>query len=500
MTEQRKLAAVMFTDIIGYTALMSRDEQKALALLQKNRKLQKSLAEKHNGEFLKEMGDGTLLCFQSALDAVKCAIAIQESVKDDSDLNLRIGIHLGDIVFRDGDVYGNGVNVASRIERLAESGCVCISEEVFRSVRNQPEIGAVFLEEKRLKNVDHPVKIYTLSGKGVKSSKHGLQWQKESDSKGKSIIVLPFEDMSPDKDNEYFSDGLTEEIITDLSHIHDLLVISRNSAMTFKGTKKKTNEIAKEVNVQYVLEGSVRKAGNSLRITAQLIDAKTDVHLWAEKYRGTLDDVFDIQEKVSRSIVDALKVKISSKEDKRIAERPIDNAQAYECYLKARQEMWKWTEDGLDRAMQFIQSGLDIIGDNELFYIAMGMIYCQYVNFVIKKDESVLIKAEECAQKAFSLNSESSRCHYLMGFIQLWRGNIRESVNGVKKALDIDPNYSDALILLGYFYGMSGKEYAGEPLFNVIKRGQENPGTIVTSLKVEKREGPRCPSLRVETG
>jgi len=163
----------------------------------------------------------------------------------------------------------------------------------------------------------------------------------------KSIVVLPFEDMSPGKDNEYFSDGLTEEIITDLSHIHDLLVISRSSAMTFKGTKQTIPEIVKKVNVRYVLEGSVRKAGNSLRITAQLIDATTDAHLWAEKYSGTLDDVFDIQEKVSRSIVDALKVKLSPKEKKQIAERPIDNVQAYECYLRAMREMQRGTEDGI---------------------------------------------------------------------------------------------------------------------------------------------------------
>lgn len=170
MTEQRKLAAVMFTDIAGYTALMSKDEQKALTLLQKNREIQKSLAKKHNGEFLKEMGDGTLLCFQSAGDAVRCAMAIQESVKNDPDLNLRISIYLGDIVFRDGDMFGDGVNVASRIERLAESGGICISEHVYQSVRNQPGVDAVFMEAKKLKNVENPVKIYQIAGQDTQSA------------------------------------------------------------------------------------------------------------------------------------------------------------------------------------------------------------------------------------------------------------------------------------------------------------------------------------------
>ena len=171
MTEQRKLAAVMFTDIIGYTALMSKDEQKALALLNKNRDLQKSLAKKHNGEFLKEMGDGTLLCFQSALDAVQCAMEIQESLKDDPNLNLRIGIHLGDIVFKEGDVFGDGVNVASRIENLAEPGGICISGQIFKIIKNKPGIDTVFLGERRLKNVEDPVMIYSLIGEGLPETK-----------------------------------------------------------------------------------------------------------------------------------------------------------------------------------------------------------------------------------------------------------------------------------------------------------------------------------------
>ena len=390
MTEQRKLAAVMFTDIIGYTALMSRDEQKALHILQRNRETQKSLAEKHNGEFLKEMGDGTLLCFQSALDAVRCAMEIQESVKDDPDLNLRIGIHLGDIVFKEGDVFGDGVNVASRIERLAESGCICISEEVYRSIKNQPKIDAVFLEEKKLKNVDHPVKIYTLSSESEKSP----QTNKKDKMKEKSIVVLPFEDMSPNKDNEYFSDGLTDEIITDLSHLLHLRVISRNSAMMLKGSRKETKSIGKELNVQYVLEGGVRKVGNDLRITAQLIDAMDDTHLWAEKYSGTLDDVFDIQEKVSRSIVDALKLKIGPEEERRITERPIENVKAYEYYLKARYEHWRLTEESLKRAEKFLEEGLDIVGENELLYAALGWVHFQYVNGGIDVDESHLAKGD----------------------------------------------------------------------------------------------------------
>ena len=466
MTEQRKLAAVMFTDIVGYTALMSRDEQKALALLQRNRGLQKSLAERHNGEFLKEMGDGTLLCFQSALDAVRCAMEIQESVKDDPDLNLRIGIHLGDIVFKEGDVFGDGVNVASRIEHLAEAGSICISEEVYRSVRNQQDIDAVFLDEKQLKNVDHPVKIYALAGEGVSAFQSKALIPEGGDSKEKSIIVLPFENVSPDPGQEYFSDGLTEEIITDLSHIHELLVISRSSAMTFKGTKKTIPEIVNQVNVRYVLEGSVRKAGNNLRITAQLIDATTDAHLWADKYMGTLDDVFDIQEKVSRAIVDALKVKLIKKESNQIAERPIDNLQAYELYLKARQEIWKWTEDGLERALQYLRNGLNIIGDNSLFYFGIGYVYWTRINIGFQSKEDCLVNAERYAKRILQMDPDSPYGHHLIGLIHLRAANLQLGVIHLKQALEANPNDPDALHWLCIGYLNAGKTNAAGPLID----------------------------------
>lgn len=292
----------------------------------------------------------------------------------------------------------------------------------------------------------------------------------------KSIVVLPFENISSDPEQEYFSDGLTEEVITDLSHIHDLLVISRSSAMTFKGTKKKTYEIAKEVNVKYILEGSVRKVGNDLRITAQLINATNDSHLWAEKYAGTLDEVFDIQEKVSRSIVNALKVKLTPNEDKQIADNPINNIQAYECYLKARQEMLKWTEEGLENAIKFIQDGIKILGENELFYVGLSAIYTQYIHYGIKREESYLQKAEKYIDKVFSINPDSSSGHYLKGFTQWWRGNAKESVKELKMALTIDPNNYDSLEWLAWIYSILGKGLKAAPLFKkAIEMNPLNP-------------------------
>jgi serine/threonine protein kinase len=279
----------------------------------------------------------------------------------------------------------------------------------------------------------------------------------------KSIVVLPFDDMSPGKDNEYFSDGLTEEIISDLSSIQSLRVISRTSAMMLKGTKKSMKTIGRELNVQYVLEGSVRKAGNQLRITAQLIDALNDAHLWAEKYRGTLDDVFDIQEKVSRSIVDALKVKLDPSEDKKIAEKPIEDVWVYDLYLRARKEIVSVTEEGLERALQLIKHGLSIIGDNEQIYGLMGYAYFQNFNLGFGPKESCLQKLREYADKVFKLNPGSYIGHFLRALDHWKSGDIKEAIREYEKTLNINPNHIDSLMQISYFYTISGKPSAAMP-------------------------------------
>lgn len=278
----------------------------------------------------------------------------------------------------------------------------------------------------------------------------------------KSIVVLPFEDISPGKDNEYFSDGLTEEIITDLSQVHDLLVISRSSAMTYKGTKKKIKEIGQELNVQYVLEGSVRKAGNNLKITAQLIDAINDTHLWAKKYSGTLDDVFDIQEKVSRFIVDALELKLSPEEGKKMSERPIENVPAYELYLKANAEIFKFTEEAINRAIRYLRNALDIIGDNTLLHSGLAFAYFNLVNIGAKHEE-YLVKAEEHVKKALAMDPEFSKAHVVLGWIYCL-GEPLKSAFHLKKALAVSPDDSVALAVLAVDYMAMGKISAAVPL------------------------------------
>ncbi len=264
----------------------------------------------------------------------------------------------------------------------------------------------------------------------------------------KSIVVLPFENMSPDKENEYFSDGLTEEIISDLSKIRSLRVISRTSAMRLKGTTKDVRTIAKELDVLYVLEGSVRKSGQSLRITAQLIDGKSDANLWAEKYSGTLNDVFEIQEKVSRAIVDALKVTLSSDEERRMEERPIDNPQAYDLYLKARKELQRGVPESLELSIRLLNQGLAIVGENELLYAALGYAHFHYFRWISKVEINYIHRARECAQKVFSINPSSSHGYNLQGLIHVNDGNIAEAIRSMRMALVIEPTNTEALLWL----------------------------------------------------
>lgn len=282
----------------------------------------------------------------------------------------------------------------------------------------------------------------------------------------KSIAVLPFTNLSADPENEYFADGLTDEVTADLSRVRALRVISRTSSMTFKGTARDIKAIARELGVRYILEGSVRRSGNRLRITAQLIDASTDDHLWADKYDGTVEDVFAIQERLARMIVDALELRLTVDEDRRLAERPIGNVHAYECYLRARQEGWRWRKDSIDHAIQLLHNGLAIVGDNAGLYAALGLAYLQYRAAGIDSGEHPLHEAEICAGKVFALEPDSASGLLLRGWIDYSRGRIQEAVRDLKAALEIDSNNADTLLLLSNCYLISGKVSFARPFID----------------------------------
>jgi serine/threonine protein kinase/Tfp pilus assembly protein PilF len=281
----------------------------------------------------------------------------------------------------------------------------------------------------------------------------------------RSVLVLPFANVTRNLEHEYFADGLTDEVIADLSNIRGLRVISRSSAMRLKGTERDTAVVARELGVEYVLEGSVRRSGNDVRITARLIDAAIDAPVWADKYTGTLDQVFQIQESLSRSIVDALKITLSSEERQRLAERPFNNAHAYECFLQARQEMWRFSPDALARAVRLAEQAITIVGDDSLLYATLACAIGQHLWAGVPVDESYLRKADEYVAKSFALAPDSHYGHLARGLLLHGRGEFQAAARDLKKVLAVNPNSGDALSILGYVYALSGREAAARSMF-----------------------------------
>jgi TolB-like protein/Tfp pilus assembly protein PilF len=284
----------------------------------------------------------------------------------------------------------------------------------------------------------------------------------------KSIAILPFRNLSADSENEYFADGLTEEVTAALSKVRALRVTSRTSAMTFHGTTRNLKSIAAALGVRHVLEGSVRRTGNRVRITAQLIDAATDDHLWAETFEGTVDDIFEIQERLARLIVEALRLRLSPDEEQRLAQRGIGNVHAYDCYLRARHETWRWRRDAIDHAIRLLRNGLDIVGDNALLDAAMGLAYLQYREAGIDFSEKPLLEAESCERKASALDPQSSAVLRLRGWLHYSRGRIQEAVEVLKEALDVEPNNADTMLLLCNCYLIAGKVDSARPLLGPL--------------------------------
>ncbi|HEY5918762.1 MAG TPA: adenylate/guanylate cyclase domain-containing protein, partial [Chryseolinea sp.] len=351
MSSTRQLAAIMFTDIVGYTALMGADEQKAFQLLQKSRQLQVRLVDQNNGRWIKELGDGALTSFITASDAVRCAVSIQQECSSIPNLKLHIGIHLGEVMFENGDVFGEGVNIASRLQALASVGEILISESVYLNIRNKKEFVIEFYREETLKNVASQVKLYRVKtssmaiedangfstirqkGTGLKqkniavflfvcfvfliaaivyfnNSDKGKTQENAPINIEKSIAVLPFENMSNDQQQEFFANGITDEILNHLFKIGGWRIVSRTSTMAYKGSKKTTKEIANDLNVDHLLEGSVQKEGNRVRIRIRLINGRTDEQLWGDNYEIDYKEVFAIQSEIAQKVAAQLNVKI----------------------------------------------------------------------------------------------------------------------------------------------------------------------------------------------
>ncbi|MEE8530831.1 MAG: adenylate/guanylate cyclase domain-containing protein [Hyphomicrobium sp.] len=365
---ERRLAAILAADVVGYSRLMELDEVGTLAALKTYRKelIDPAIAE-HRGRIVKLMGDGTLVEFASVVDAVTCAVAIQTGTAqrrtgalEDRRIDLRIGVHLGDIIVEGADIYGEGVNVAARLEGLTEPGGICLSGDAYRQVRGKVEANFEDLGERKVKNLAEPLRVYRIAIEGPSSAITPGETKPLPLPDKPSIAVLPFENMSGDTEQGYFADGITEDITTALSRISGLFVIARNSAFTYQGKVVDVRQVGRELGVRYLLEGSVRKAGDRLRITGQLVDTGTGAHLWADKFDSTSEDVFDLQDRVTATVAGAIEPSVTQAEIERASLKPTDNLQAYDCLLKALGESQLYSREGVDRAIRLARRATEM--------------------------------------------------------------------------------------------------------------------------------------------
>ena len=490
--DQRHLAAIMFTDIVGYSALTQRNEDMALSLLREHNRIIRAALPVHRGKEIKTVGDAFLVEFASALDAVRCAIAIQHALHDrntatgDEAIHVRIGIHLGDVVYRDGDVFGDGVNIASRIQSLAEAGGICISQDVARQVQNKLDVALHNLGRGLLKNIVLPVDVYAVqmpwsagimvdktaslsarrripimavAGVSMVIAIAGGWWYlgARSDAatkavavapeRAKSIAVLPFTNLGGNKDDDYFGDGITEDLLTQLAQISELKVISRTSVMQYKGTKKSMREIARELGVAHILEGSVRRGDKQFRINAQLIDAERDEHLWAKTYDRDIRDILAVQSEVTREISTSLKARLLASETAQIDKHAQGNADAYVLYLKglyAVQPSADTDPNKFEPAAEYFRQVIALDANSPLGYIGMARYHIQKARRGIAALENYA-DSEKFVLKALAVDNSSAEAYIMLALLRgLGQWNWKEAELAAKRAIELNPGNSEA--------------------------------------------------------
>jgi adenylate cyclase len=449
---ERRLAAVAFIDLVGFTRLSQRDEELSLRLLEEYRSLVRPVFSRHNGKEVKTIGDGFLVEFASALEAVRCAFDVQQALHDfnsirptEGRIQARLGIHVGDVVHSRGDIYGDAVNIASRIEPLAEPGGICISQPVETQVRNKLAFPISSIGVKTLKNVDLPMEVYKVV----------LPWNQHSESEAPSvpktrIAILPFSNISPDQSDEYFADGMTEELINTISHNHQLKVIARTSVGRYKGSQKSISEIAKEIGVGSILEGSVRKAGNKIRVTAQLIDAATEDHMWSDNYDRQLDDVFVIQSEIAKNVSEALMTRLIPEDEKSVNRKATRSSTAYVRYLRGRTLMRDRTESGMKEAKRLFEEAIAEDGDYAEAYAGLADAYYLLGNYEHMPKAESLEKGRKALDRALSLDDELAEAHNTLGQFLVEDYRFAEAESEFKRAIALNPNYT----LAHHWYGI----------------------------------------------
>ena len=449
---ERSLAAIMFTDMVGFTALTQSDEAQSLAVLARHNRLLRPIFSKYRGREVKTIGDSFLVEFDSALDATNCAVEAQRflhdyniSSSDEWKITLRIGVHLGDVEHREGDVFGDAVNIASRLQPLAEPQGVCISEQVYDQVRNKIPQNLVKLGPHELKGVKFSVDVFRVV----------MPWEREGEAfepllDSKRIAVLPFSSMSPDPNDEYFADGLTEELIDKLCQVKGLEVLARTSVMNYKKREKNAAQIGKELKAGALLEGSVRKAGNRIRVTAQLINANTEGHLWSSHYDKDLDDIFAVQSDIAEKVAGELQIRLLQDEKRLIEKRPTENTEAYTYYLQGRELLRERTEPSLKQAVVIFEKATKLDPAFAKAYAGIAECYWFLVNDGYESYERDTPKAELSLTKALQLDPELAEAHATSAGIGFLEDNVRRGEEEARTAIRLNPSLADAYLNLSY--------------------------------------------------
>ena len=470
MTELRRLAAILVADVAGYSKLIGSDEAGTLAQLEALRtEIIQPLITKHAGRLFKAVGDGFLIEFASAVQAVSCAKAMQEA-NGEGRLPLRIGIHVGDVVVQGDDLMGDGVNVAARVEGIAEPGGIAITRAVHEQVRDKLDLGFMDKGEIELKNIQRPVQGFGIGGAKVEGQATALPLPDKP-----SIAVLPFENMSGDPEQEYFADGVVEEIITALSRFNSLFVIARNSSFTYKGKSADIKQVGRELGVRYVLEGSIRKAANRVRITGQLVESETGNHLWADRFDGALEDVFTLQDVVTEKVIAHLTPSVERAEIERVRRKPTENLGAYDCYLRGLALFQTLSRENFDEVIGLFRRALELDPENSS---ALGRLLACLANRAgwgifdhavseraevarlvpravrIGRDDAValghtgyaiayvlrdLAFAREQLDRALTLNPNLAGAWTYSGWIHLWSGNPTTAIEHLSRSIRHDP-------------------------------------------------------------
>ncbi len=461
-----RLMAILAADAAGYSRLMAADESSTVAALDAARRVFRGQIEANQGRVIDMAGDSVLSVFELATSAVSAALAIQKALDaassvlpEERRMRFRIGVHLGEIIEKTDDtVYGDGVNIAARLEGLCEPGGITVSDAVYGAVRGK--VAARFADqgEQQVKNIAYPVRAFKVTPEGQAASAPAAATRPLAPPDKPSLAVLPFTNMSGDPEQEYFADGITEDIITDVSKLSGLFVIARNSSFTFKKQNVDVKEVGRKLGVRHVLEGSVRKAGQKVRINVQLIDAASGGHVWAERFDRDLEDIFALQDEVTQKIVETLKVTLTGSEQARREERGKVNSEAYDYFIRARGLILQFNAQGASEARAMLERALEIDPGLAQAYAYMSVVYCtEYLNRWNDPAPDQLEQALVLARRAVKANELDPISHNALAIALMWNAKLDEAEREARRAIELEPNYAEAYGTLGGALHFTGR-------------------------------------------